>query len=183
MSALQRKTLHRQFVTLAFWLVGLTSFVAAQQLSLKIYTTADGLASNRISRIVRDSRGYLWFCTENGLSRFDGSRFVNYTIEQGLPDKEVNDLLETRSGAYWIATGNGLVRYNPKGLPLPYGKESRQSERMFTVYRVGAERITSIIKALYEDRSGTIWIGTWGGLFRLEQPGDQARFHFIDLGN
>jgi ligand-binding sensor domain-containing protein/signal transduction histidine kinase len=154
----------------------------AERLPIKTYTTADGLVSNRISRIVRDSRGYLWFCTENGLSRFDGARFVNYTVEEGLPDDEVNDLLETRGGAYWIATGNGLVRYNPKGLPLPYGKASRQSERMFAVYRVGAERITSIIKALYEDRSGTIWIGTWRGLYRFEQAGDQARFHFVELG-
>jgi ligand-binding sensor domain-containing protein len=70
----------------------------ADRLPVKTYTTADGLVSNRISRIVRDSRGYLWFCTENGLSRFDGSRFINYTFEQGLPDDEVNDLLETRGG-------------------------------------------------------------------------------------
>src|SRR5215471_21853336 len=145
MSALQRKTLHRQFVTLAFLLVGITTFVAAQQLSLKIYTTADGLASNRISRIVRDSRGYLWFCTENGLSRFDGSRFTNYTAEQGLPDDEVNDLLETRGGNYWIATGSGLVRYNPKGLPLPNGQVSLRSDPMFVVYRLGRDRMTSNI--------------------------------------
>jgi signal transduction histidine kinase/ligand-binding sensor domain-containing protein len=182
MPAMQRKTLHSQFVTLAFWLVGLSPFVAAQQLSLKIYTTADGLASNRISRIVRDSRGYLWFCTENGLSRFDGSRFTNYTAEQGLPDDEVNDLLETRSGAYWIATGNGLCLYNPKGLPLPYGKESLQSDPMFAVYRIGGDQITSAIKVLYEDRSGAVWVGAWRGLYRLERAGGQVKFHYIDLG-
>ncbi len=151
MPALQRKTLHRQFVTLAFWLVGLTTFVAAQQLPLKIYTTADGLPSNRISRIVRDSRGYLWFCTENGLSRFDGSRFTNYTPEQGLPDDEVNDLLETRSGAYWIATGNGLCLYHPKGLPLPYGQVSPGSNPMFVV--------------------GNLWVGTANGAIKLARGG------------
>jgi ligand-binding sensor domain-containing protein len=160
----------------------LSSVSNAERLPIKTYTTADGLVSNRISRIVRDSRGYLWFCTENGLSRFDGSRFINYTVEQGLPYDEVNDLLETRSGAYWIATGYGLVRYNPKGLPLPYGKVSPRSDPMFVVYRGGGDRITSVVKALYEDRSGTIWIGAWQGLYRLEQAGDQARFHFIELG-
>src|SRR5262249_16668059 len=182
MSALQRKTLHRQFVTLAFWLVGLTSFVAAQQLPLKIYTTADGLASNRISRIVRDSRGYLWFCTENGLSRFDGSRFTNYTAEQGLPDDEVNDLLETRGGAYWIATGNGLCLFNPKGLPLPNEQASLRSNPMFVVYHPGGNRMASDIKSLYEDQSGAIWVGAWRGLYRLEQAGGKVKFHFIELG-
>ncbi|HEV2665309.1 MAG TPA: two-component regulator propeller domain-containing protein, partial [Blastocatellia bacterium] len=182
MHALQRKTLHRQFVTLAFWLVGLSPFVAAQQLPLKVYTTADGLASNRISRIVRDSRGYLWFCTENGLSRFDGSRFTNYTVEQGLPYDEVNDLLETRSGDYWIATGNGLCLFNPKGLPLPNGQASTRSNPMFVVYHPGGNRMASNIKALYEDRSGAVWVGTWRGLYRLEQAGGKVKFHYIELG-
>ncbi len=154
----------------------------AERLPVKTYTTADGLVSNRISRIVQDSRGYLWFCTENGLSRFDGYKFTNYTLEQGLPDDEVNDLLETSSGNYWIATGSGLVRYNPRGLPLLNGQVSPQSDPMFVVYSIGRDRMTSNIKALYEDRSGTIWIGTWRGLYRLEQIGDRARFHFIDLG-
>jgi ligand-binding sensor domain-containing protein/signal transduction histidine kinase len=158
------------------------SATRAERLPVKTYTTADGLVSNRISRIVRDSRGYLWFCTENGLSRFDGYKFTNYTSEQGLPDDEVNDLLETRGGTYWIATSNGLCRYNPKGSPLPYGKVSPRSDPMFVVYHVGGDRMTSIIKTLYEDRSGTIWIGTWRGLYRMEETGDQVRFHLTELG-
>lgn len=117
---------------------------SAERLPVKTYTTADGLANNRISRIVRDSRGYLWFCTENGLSRFDGYKFTNYAAEQGLPAGEVNDLLETRSGDYWIATSNGLCRYNPKGLPLPYGRESPQSAPMFVVYRLDGDDVGMI---------------------------------------
>lgn len=44
----------------------------AERLPIKIYTPADGLAHEQIKRIVRDSRGFLWFCTADGLSRFDG---------------------------------------------------------------------------------------------------------------
>ncbi len=99
-------------------LLGLLSIVYAEQLPIKSYTTADGLARDTIGRIVRDSRGFLWFCTAEGLSRFDGYQFVSYTTHQGLPDRRVNDLLETRQGVYWIATGNGLVRFNPTGAML-----------------------------------------------------------------
>src|ERR1043165_45141 len=84
---------------------------AAEQLPLKVYTTADGLARDQINRIVRDSRGFLWFATPEGLSRFDGYGFTNYTINQGLPDRHVNDLLETRDGRYWVATGDGLCLF------------------------------------------------------------------------
>lgn len=51
----------------------------AERLPVKTYTMADGLPSDHISRIVQDARGFLWFCTTEGLSRFDGATFTNYT--------------------------------------------------------------------------------------------------------
>src|SRR5215813_5749668 len=80
----------------------------AQQLPIKTYTTADGLVRDQINRIVQDSHGYLWFCTVEGLSRFDGYRFTNYTTADGLPSGYVSDLLETRDGMYLVATAKGL---------------------------------------------------------------------------
>src|SRR5437867_9458294 len=105
----------------AIWLMSVLLFCCptarAERLPLKTYTTADGLPHNVINKIVRDSPGFLWFCTEEGLSRFDGYSFTNFGMEQGLPHGSVNDLLETRGGDYWVATGGGLVRFNPKGVP------------------------------------------------------------------
>src|SRR2546423_11137832 len=89
----------------------------AERLPLKTYTTADGLAHNVINRVVRDSRGILWFCTAEGLSRFDGYTFTNFGTDEGLPHASVNDLLETRAGEYWAATNGGLVCFHPKGPP------------------------------------------------------------------
>lgn len=157
-------------------------FGRCERLPLKTYTTADGLVSNRISRIVRDSRGYLWFCTENGLSRFDGVAFTNYTTEQGLPDNGVDDLVETRDGTYWMATGKGLCRYNPKGLASPGSQRLPGTEPMFVVYHPDGDQITWAIKSLYEDRSGTLWCGTWRGLYRLERIGNEVRFHYVEMG-
>ena len=57
----------------------------AEKLPLRSYTVADGLANNQINKIVRDSRGFLWFCTAEGLSRFDGYQFTNYGTKEGLP--------------------------------------------------------------------------------------------------
>ena len=100
------------------WLTLLASIVApclAEQLPIKSYMTADGLARDSVNRIMQDSRGFLWFATPEGLSRFDGYRFTNYGVEQGLPHRSINDLLETRNGVYWIATGDGLCRFDPTG--------------------------------------------------------------------
>ena len=81
--------------------------VHAERLPTTAYTTSDGLPHRVIKRVVSDSRGFLWFCTRLGLSRFDGERFLNYGVAQGLPIPSVNDLLETSRGEYWVATNGG----------------------------------------------------------------------------
>src|SRR5436853_4054211 len=90
----------RLALLLPIFLLLIAPFILAERLPIKTYTIADGLARDYVSRIVRDSKGFLWFCTNEGLSRFDGYRFINYGIDQGLPSRLVNDLIETRDGVY-----------------------------------------------------------------------------------
>lgn len=144
--------------------------VTAEQLPLKTYATADGLAGEQINRILRDSHGFLWFATEEGLSRFDGYRFTNYTTDQGLPRPAANDLLEARDGTYWVATDGGLCRFNPTGSPA------------FTVYYPVDDKLARGVNALAEDSSGAIWVGTRGGVFRMQTGGSQPAFQFVDVG-
>jgi len=163
----------------------------AEQLPIKRYTTADGLPNNFINRIVRDSRGYLWFCTDEGLSRFDGYRFVNYSTEAGL-NPIVRDLLETRAGVYWVASGGALYRFNPLGrLPRPApgtgensassGRRQASPEPLFVAYRPVDIQINSII-TLFEDSRGTIWCGTTQGLFRVEEDAGRHTLRLVDFG-
>ncbi|MBI3949884.1 MAG: ATP-binding protein [Acidobacteria bacterium] len=195
---------HRSSFTIraTLWLgllLVVTARAHAERLPIKVYTTADGLAQNAVNRIVRDSRGFLWFCTEDGLSRYDGYTFTNYGIEQGLPNARVRDLLETREGEYWVATGDGLCRFNPKGRPesgvrsLGSGVQNNKEQTpdtghrtpddlMFTVFYPGADMRTRSVMTLLQDRSGVIWCGTAKGLFRLDRSGDQIRLTPIDIG-
>jgi hypothetical protein len=55
--------------------------IKSEQLPVKNYTTADGLPQDQIIALARLAR--LRFCTEEGLSRFDGYKFTNYTTAQG----------------------------------------------------------------------------------------------------
>src|SRR5437870_99948 len=152
--------------------------ISAEQLPVRIYTTADGLPRDFVLRIVRDSHGFLWFCTADGLSRFNGYEFTNYGIEQGLPHPVINDLLETRRGVYWVATnGGGVARFNPS----PMRNEQSQIRNLFTVYSVGDEPTTNRVNVLYEDHAGQLWAGTDGGLFRLDETGGQTTFRRVAL--
>ncbi len=114
-------------------LIVLSAFpLNSELLPIRTYTTADGLASDRINGIVADSRGFLWFCTPEGLSRFDGSHFVSYGVDEGLPHPMVSALIETRSGDHWIGTPRGLSRIaasggGPRFTTYKLGRRPRQT--------------------------------------------------------
>jgi ligand-binding sensor domain-containing protein/two-component sensor histidine kinase len=152
--------------------------ISAEQLPVRTYTTADGLPRDLILRIVRDSHGFLWFCTGDGLSRFNGYEFTTYGVEHGLPHSVINDLLETRNGVYWVATnGGGVARFNPAILP----SEQPQVSNLFTRYPVGDKPTSNRVNFLFEDRAGQVWAGTDGGLFRLDETSGQTIFRRVSL--
>ena len=120
----------------------------AERLPIQTYNTSNGLAHDRIRCIVPDSRGFLWFCTADGLSRFDGSRFVNYGPEQGLPNPSVEEIVEAGPGVYWVATLGGLARlvsgFTPSqdvnGVASNASARPQDSAtRSFTAYTLGSD--------------------------------------------
>lgn len=74
---------------------------------LRQYTVADGLSSNHVYHVFRDSKGYLWFATDKGISRFDGKNFTNYTVLDGLTDNTNFNLFEDREQYLWPFAYNG----------------------------------------------------------------------------
>lgn len=175
--------LSRICLCLAF-LTTLATCALAQRLPLKAYSVVDGLPNNVIHKVMRDSRGFIWFCTAEGLSRFDGYSFTNFGVDQGLPHTTVNDFLETRSGELWLATNGGLVLFNPKGKPKPtvqFADQRSNDATMFTVVVPNVEdRAAKAITTLLEDREGTIWCGTMRHLYRLRNH-DQLELVPVDL--
>jgi signal transduction histidine kinase/ligand-binding sensor domain-containing protein len=163
-------------------LLALCSPVSAQRLPVTYYSTSDGLAHYAVNRIVRDSRGFLWFCTRAGLSRFDGREFVNWGVDDGLPMGDVNDLLETPDGLFWVATERGLVRFNPNGRRTSGGDATEPHlGRMFTIFVPSSDPRTARVSSLERDGSGALWVGTGGGVFRAVVAGSAINFTAIDL--
>jgi signal transduction histidine kinase/ligand-binding sensor domain-containing protein len=143
----------------------------AERLPIRTYTTAEGLAHNRINRIVRDARGFLWFCTADGLSRFDGSSFVTFRAADGLPGASVTDLLETSGGELLVATNGGLAEFHPKRRP------------MFVRVPIAAPADRAMLSVnVLREAGGTIWAGTGDGLYRLDATGQHRSLRRVDIG-
>jgi signal transduction histidine kinase/ligand-binding sensor domain-containing protein len=132
------------------------------RLPLESVTSSQGLPSDSISNIVTDSRGYLWFGTLDGLSRYDGNRFVNYTIDDGLPDRQVWSIVEDRSGAMWIGTTQGAAVMKPN---------ASRGRELFT--RIGSKAETVDASTIFIDSHGAVWSQCNGDLCAIAN----GRFH------
>lgn len=128
----------------------------AERLPARVYTTADGLANDRVDHGTRDARGYLWFATQDGVSRFDGQRFDSFGVADGLPAAETSDILAARDGVIWVATDAGVAWLDPA---------SATGARFQPV----GPRTEAL--ALHEDEAGAIWAGTADGLLRVRDSG------------
>jgi ligand-binding sensor domain-containing protein/two-component sensor histidine kinase len=165
----------RRFGVPIFFLILIAIFnnlITAERLPIKTYTVADGLLRDAVYKIKQDSRGFLWFCTADGISRFDGYTFTNFTANEGLPERHVNDFLESKSGTIYLATDAGIAKLNPTGLP------NSKENPLFTVILPDNPK-SKEIKVLFEDENNTVLAGTSDGLYRLNA---EVKLEAIDLG-
>lgn len=136
-------------------------------------TTEDGLSQNTIDCMLKDSRGFMWFGTWNGLNRYDGYNFLVYKKESDINSISSNfiySICEDKSGDLWIATRNGLNRFDFK---------KDKFSRFFHDSRSKNCPSSSWINIVYCDREGTIWVGTSdGGLDRIKSPEREEQYTF-----
>ncbi len=163
-------------IFLAVCTLCLPAFSQESNLQFEQLTVEDGLADNLVHDIFMDSKGYIWFCTQDGLSRYDGVSFKNFRQILGdttsLNGRISMDIKEDKDGILWIAMlGGGLNRFDPvtekfKSYPLPKGKNSFSSGK-------------SASKVLV-DSDNQVWVGTYDIGFNLLYK-ETGRFEHFEL--
>jgi len=132
-----------------------TNIVTAQyQFSFSHYTSDNGLSQNSITAMMKDSKGYMWFGTRDGLNKFDGYNFTLYNSKpeqrQTVLSSRILVIKEDSWGFIWIKTYDDFVyRLNPSTeeftrISLPDGKQPNIK-----------------INELFFLNSGDIWLSTY----------------------
>ncbi len=92
------------------------SYCNPPDLNFSHLTTEDGLSNNTVHCVFQDSRGFLWFGTDDGLNMFDGygfTTFYNNINDSGsIAGNAIFKVKEDSRGQLWIATNNGIDIYN-----------------------------------------------------------------------
>jgi len=164
---------------------------------VSVKDTTSMISYNRVSHILEDKNGNLWFGTDGfGIRKYDGKTFTNYTKLNGLCDNNIAEMMEDKEGNIWIGTMHGGVsRYDGKTFTNftrngeisgeeVYGfHEEKNGNIWFAAENTGVYRFngssftifnakdgleTNGIQAIYEDKEGRFWLGGWKGLFRFD---------------
>lgn len=79
--------------------------------SNKVFSIKEGLPSSETYFVHQDKQGYIWFCTDRGVVRYDGFHLQVFTQRNGLPDNVIFWIYEDYKGRIWFISYGGLLSY------------------------------------------------------------------------
>jgi ligand-binding sensor domain-containing protein/signal transduction histidine kinase/DNA-binding response OmpR family regulator len=141
-------------------------------LSFDYFSITDGLPNNQIQCIFQDKKGWIWIGTSQGLSRFDGNRFVNFIQNQedstSLSGGLVRVIFEDSRGNLLVGTENG-------GLNV-FDREKERFSHPFKNSPEFKSREISV-NAITEDKKGNLYLGTNRSLLMIDKSGRLSEVH------
>ncbi len=129
-----------------------------------------------IHKIVRDSDGFMWFATDNGLYMYNGYEFTEFKYNpqdsNSLCLSRIHDIVEDDKGNLFIATIMGLSIYS-------HDKVGFKNYRQISFKN--SDTKISKLKVLCKDLEGQIWIGTESGLIKFGDNGSKSELFFPEI--
>lgn len=162
----------RQSIALfIFLIIAFARTADAQSPSYVRYGPENGLNSTTVYYAFQDSKGYMWFGTDAGVSRFDGKHFESFTTADGLSDNEVLRIFQDRSDRIWFLLFNGRLSYYKDGKFYNEAKDTLL-KRAFS-----GEHYDSF----FEDSRGRLFFGTGHGYYIVVSGNSLKRFTLNDF--
>src|SRR5216683_477062 len=135
-------------------------------------STAAELSQTRVSDIVHDDQGFLWFGTQYGLNRYDGHKFRVFTPNpasaNSLSGGYIYSLFKDQSGMLWIGCDLFLDRFDPA--TETFGHYSLESKDL--------NRSPGVVFHISQDRAGVLWLATGSGLYGLDPGTGRITRHY-----
>ncbi|MCO6510105.1 MAG: hypothetical protein J5I65_04870, partial [Aridibacter famidurans] len=122
------------------------------------FTSSDGLPVNSVMTIERDSRGFVWFGTQDGAAVYDGNGFRIVNMPNRAASNYIYDILAASDGSIWFGTNGGGVHRYRDGVWETHNKGTG----------LGSDEIRALLETKGPSGEPLIWVGRRDGLSRLE---------------
>lgn len=167
-ASMRHKSVMKALMTMLWLLLALPTTATV---NFRTINVKDGLADNFVRDIMTDSEGYIWLSTINGVSRYDGYRFLNFQPKQwGGRTGDVSMVRETADHTLWMLITSGeLFTY----------RRDEQKWQMDGIERLSAMGIKgNTIRSFYVDDDGGLWVATEYGLWHqdFQRPSGEQTF-------
>ncbi len=130
-----------------------------------LFTVKEGLPDNVILTLAHDSNGDVWIGTEAGLAKEENGKFKVFTTSNGLTSNVVLSLAaDAGAGGMWIGTSGGGVNHFINGQIESFIAIDGQ----YRPYIPDDALVGDNVNSLLVTKSGTLWVGSAEGLFRIE---------------
>ncbi|MCP4153019.1 MAG: hypothetical protein GY757_35125 [bacterium] len=158
----------KKLVTLLLILfIPITMFSTGNHFRFHHISIEDGLSNSTVYSICQDDRGFMWFGTEDGLSKYDGYEFTKYFRDRQSPhslsSNNAGNIMKDRQGNLWVGTwGGGLNKFDPDSGYAVHFKHDPEKPGSISGNR---------IQSLYQDSKGNLWFGTFSRGLNKYNPG------------
>ena len=171
---LLRSVLRRALVAIAIFMFIAQISVAATtpQLIFKHFGTRDGLPSSQIYQVIQDHQGYLWFCSDHGVSRYNGYEFKVFGSSEGLIDNTVFKLQEDAHHRIWMQTISGRLFYLENDSVRAYKYNSKV---------VACVKRSIPLNFYVDDFENISFTVSNNGAFRIDTKGVLSRYFNVDV--
>lgn len=115
-----------------------------QDIGLVNYSTQQGLPSTEVYNVFQDSNGFIWFATDHGVVRFDGSEMKIFTVKDGLSDPVVFGFSEDENQRIWFRTYSGRISFYKSGkiYSIPWNDQLEEIFQNNIIYSIFSSRDT-----------------------------------------
>lgn len=167
-----RKNLHIKLLYLLFLTItSLKIQASGDNIRFESIASDSGLSQQTVMSIYQDSKGYMWFGTQEGLNKYDGNNFTvyqpKYNDQNAISSGWINSITEDAKGNIWVGTRNGVNILDTH-------------TNKFTQFNSGDGGNSlndHVVRVVHNDKNNTMWVSTRKGLNQYISSENRFKHH------
>ena len=160
--------------TFIFFIIIFSSLISAKDFRFDHLNISNGLISSHVNKVFQDQKGFIWFGTDSGASKYDSSLFINYEYNPNgkyhISNNYIVDIEEDSYNSIWLATEIGINVIKENGDIVNYINNKNDNKSI----------PSNLVHDIFKDHNDNIWVATSKGVAKYEHKTENFIKYHID---